>query len=369
MRRLLFWHRHSTSHTKSPAGASEPTRRFRRLAFQTLESRDLKAADTTTIVAAPIVTTTDLTNFGSAADFFRRCDRRHSKRGNSSPGSIPPTDPSAPVVTKAGQIDSGGQTLASNGSAVPTALATDVSQAPADNCTGGPSGSITTFTTSPAKSGPQSDGTVCPVDLKATPAEIATQVSGPASGNSAGTNNTAATGSPNIGAAVQAVPQSPRARTPPGKTDPSIAQGATAANPIGRSEATPTAASSQDGYGGAATGYGAANGYGGAADGYGGSTGYGGDPGYGGSAPHLDTVSVDQGTTSTNISGTVTGESNLAGSTVVFGGQLNGYTTTVNGDNGFQIGIPAVPPIHGTVTVTVIDSHGTPSNTVIIYLS
>ena len=369
MRRLLFWHRHSASHTKSPARASEPTRRFRRLAFQTLESRDLKAADTTTIVAAPIVTTTDLTDVESAQVSAGVVSGYTTNAAIQTPAVSPATDSSAPVVTNAGQSDSGGQTLASNGSAVPTDVATGVSQVSADKCDGGPSGTLTTLTTVSANSRPQSDGTECSVDMNANPAETATQVSAPASGNSAGTNDTAAMGSPNIGAAVRAVPHSPRAATPPGKTGPSIAQGATTANPIVRSEATPTAASSQDGYGGGTTGYdGTANGYGGAADGYGGSTGYGGDPGYGGT-PQIDGTTVTDAPTNTIISGTVSGENNLAGSTVIFGGQLNGYTTTVDGNNQFQIEIPAVPPIHGTVTVTVIDSNGTSSNTVIIYLA
>jgi hypothetical protein len=136
-----------------------------------------------------------------------------------------------------------------------------------------------------------------------------------------------------------------------------------------------SATSSQDGYGGDANGYGGDTGYGGDANGYGGdagyggdTSGYGGDAGYGG-APHIDGVSVDQGTDETDFSGTVSGEANLAGATVRFGGQLAGQTVSVDANNHFRLEVPTNPPIHGSITVQITDSHGVSSDVVTVYVS
>jgi hypothetical protein len=370
MRRLLFWHRHSVNHqpTLLPQRV-RPTDRFRKLAFQALEPRNLKAVDTTMLVALPVVTSADPTGAETVQVSSTATSSVIASTADQAAVASSSTAAQSPVEFSAVQTG-GGQAPVADGSAVAAPLAANNSMAPANNGDASQTGSPTRLTSQGTDRGSRPIGEDGPGDKTASPVETAPQSTAAASDSSAKTDSNAVTGIQNNGVAVQTNSQSPSTKTPSSNADPSISQGGTSGNSIGRSAVAPTAASSLDGTGGNATGYdGTANGYGGTAnDGYGGDTGYGGDPGYGG-APRIDGTTVTDAPTNTIISGTVSGENNLAGSTVVFGGQLNGYTTTVNGNNQFQIEIPSVPPIHGTVTVTVIDSHGTPSNTVIIYLS
>jgi hypothetical protein len=368
MRRILFWHRHSVNHQPiSSPQRSRPITRFRKLSFQALEPRNLKAVDTTMLVALPVVTSADPTGAETMQVSSTATSDVIASTPDQAATASSPTVAQAPVECSAVQTG-GGQTPAADGSAVAAPLAANNSPAPANTGEASQTGSPTPLASQTTDSGSQPNGADAPGNKTTSPIETAPQSTAPASDSPATTNTTAATGSLNDGVAVAAKSQSPSAKSPTSNTDPSISQGATAANPIVRSAVGSTAASSLDGTGGSATGYdGTANVYGGAADGYGGSTGYGGDSGYGG-APHVDSTTVTYAPSNTIISGTVSGEPNLAGSTVVFGGQLDGYTTTVDANNQFHIEIPVNSPIQGTVTVTVIDSTGTSSNTVIIYL-
>ena len=327
------------------------------------------------LVALPVVTSGDPTGAETVQVSSAATSNVIASTADQAAAASSPTAAQAPVEFSTVQIG-GGQAPVVDGSAVAAPLAANNSMAPANHGDASQTGSPTRSTSQTTDSGSQPIGADGPGDKTASPVETTPQSSAPASDSPATTDSKAITQSQNNGVAVQANSQSPSTKTPTSNTDPSISQGGTSGNSIGFSAVAPTAASSLDGTGGNATGYdGTANGYGGTAnDGYGADTGYGGDPGYGGDsgyggAPHIDGTTVTDAPTNTIISGTVSGEPNLAGSTVVFGGQLDGYTTTVDGNDQFRIRIPTAPPIHGTVTVTVIDSHGTPSNTVIIYLS
>jgi hypothetical protein len=370
MRRLLFWHRHSATHPKSPAATCGPTRRFRKLAFQALEPRDLRAVDTSIIVAVPLATAA-----GSSGN-----ETVHAPTTAPTEASVDATNAIPAASTSADKTNSG--PTASASAAVDSTVQTNGPQTSNGN----------QFTNSDAvnnqatQTGDNGPTTLNNADESHTVASAVSTIQPIVAGGQTG----AADGQPDQ-SPIQPAPAAPvqppnggdiHAKDNLGATNPQnhdVADHPSSLAPVARAAAS--SPSPSNGYGGAAyvqadntTAGGAAtssaDGSGSNSDGYGGGTnGYGGDTGYGGTAPVLSDVTVTNGATNTEITGTVSGESNLAGSTVVFGGQLNGYTTTVNGDNGFQIGIPAVPPIHGTVTVTVIDSHGTPSNTVIIYLS
>ena len=62
MRRFFFGHQPSSSRSQSASKSTAPTRRIRRLAFQTLERRDLKAGDTMLNVALAQVPSTTPTS-------------------------------------------------------------------------------------------------------------------------------------------------------------------------------------------------------------------------------------------------------------------------------------------------------------------
>jgi hypothetical protein len=337
MRRFLFWHRHSANDRPTLISKrSATTARFRKLAFQVLEPRDLKTVDTTTMAALPAVSKSDAAAVGIPPMSSVVMSGDSASTTVQAPTAPTSADTGAPINPSV-QSD-GGPTAAAAQSVVPAGSGVS-SPLPVNSDNGtrtaGPTTTVTTVSAAAIGGGETptvSPTTVSPVGSTAVPTSSQTS-----SGPTAGSNS-----------------------------DPSLQGPGTTQQPIG-SPATYTADSAQAGYGGAADGSGGTtDGYRATADEYGGDSGYGG---YGGGAPYIDDVTVTNSGTNTDFNGQVSGEANLAGATVTFGGQLSGYSTTVDANNRFILQVPSSPPIQGTITVEVTDSHGVSSNVITIYVS
>jgi hypothetical protein len=321
MRRFLFWNQQSSIHDKPASKTHGQKRRFRSLAFQSLERRDLKAADTTTTLIAPSEVTTDA----------------HVAQ--------PVTTSQSPVASVPTQQASQGSSTGNAQSSVSTALLPQTASGAAPSDANG-------------------------VQQNQTPVQPGPTAVGPTS--SATAQSTGSAGSASLPASGPAVNSSPAPLVAPPAAGNNGAANATPNTAVNGASAT----SCQDGYGGTAdgnggdaNGYGGDTGYGGDANGYGGdASGYGGDAGYGG-GPHIDGVSVNVGANETDFNGSVSGEANLAGATVTFGGQLAGQTVSVDANNHFRLEIPTNPPIHGMITVQITDANGVSSDVVTVYVS
>lgn len=352
MRRFLFWHQHSSSRFPSPTKTNVPTRRFRRLAFQLLERRDLKAADTTSIIAVAQPPSTTPTG-AEIAQALAPAQCAAFSDTTQIPADSATSISSGPQDVNLGQAIGADIAATTCGASTPANQQVGSLPTVASNIAGPRSDAVTARASSGTQVTPETDVASRQSDpsaLQSPPSAKGQDSSGAQTkdtSNGPATQSTAAVAPSKALATVQ---------SPTRQAASSTASGGAAGGST-NAAITADATTSQDGYGGSANGYGGDAGYGGPTD------------GYGGSAPRVDNLSVSDTPTDMTFTGQVSGEANLAGSTVTFGGQLAGYTTTVGSDNSFQLVLPISPPIEGTVTVQITDANGVTSNIITIYVS
>jgi hypothetical protein len=355
MRRFFFGHQPSSSRSQSASKSTAPTRRIRRLAFQTLERRDLKAGDTMLNVALAQVPSTTPTS----AEVAQAWSTVQAVAEADTPVQIP----AAPVTADVSLPQDGslGQTTCASQAAALAVTSTPAVQPVVSSTT--MTGNAESLPTN-AVIAPPSNGTQGAAQTGAASRECqspATQTSTSATAENQGAVGSQATAATGVSARLVSAAEPNVAVTAAHPTKSNLISSNASGGAAGIQAAAVTSAdstSSQDGYGGGTDGYGGNAGSGQPTDGYGGSA-----------VLLIDDLSVSATSSVDTFTGNVSGEPSLAGSTVTFGGPLAGYTTTVKSDGSFLLVVPASPPIQGAVTVQVTALDGATSNIATIYMS